>query len=136
MEQAKEISERINSLLPDVKAGALRFFGEWFGRPYDNYHVIESAEAKGNCLVLTFNEKETLSVWNPSGFKISADEFQIDSASRILWKWFYYGRPRTQENLYFEDYVVEGEKVRTETNVDWYKPNLQPSLREPAVKVY
>ncbi len=136
MEQAKEISERVNSLLPRVKAGTLRFFGQWFGRAYDNYHVIESSKAKGDCLILTFNGKETLSVWSPSGFRISAEEFQIDAASRVLWQWFYYGRPRTPENLYFEDYVVEGDKIRTETNVDWYEPDLHPSLSEAAVKIY
>jgi hypothetical protein len=136
MEQAKEISGRVNSLLPRVKAGTLRFFGQWFGRPYDNYHLIESAKAKDGCLILTFDEKETLSVWNPSSFRISAEEFQIDAASRVLWQWFYYGRPRTPENLYFEDYVVEGGKIRTETNVDWYEPKLQPSLSEAAVKIY
>ncbi len=136
MEEANEIAERIKSLLPNVKSGTLRFFGNWFGRPYDNHHTIESAEAKDNCLILTFNEKETLSIWNPRGFKISQDEFQIDSASRVLWQWYCYGRPQTSENLYYEDFVVEGNEVKAKTNADWYEPNFQTNLNEPAVKIY
>src|SRR5687768_9802826 len=128
MEQAKVIADLIKNLLPNVKAGTLRFFSEWFGGPYDNYHTIVSAEAKDNCLILRFNENEKLSVWNPSGFKIDEDEFQIDSASRVLWQWNYYGRSQTPENLYYEDFVVEGDEIKAKTNVDWYKPNLQPSL--------
>jgi hypothetical protein len=90
MEEANEIVLRINNLLPRVKKGTLRFFGEWFGRPYDNVHSIESAEAKDHRLILTLNEKETLSIWNPSSFKINEDEFQIDIASRVFWQWYSY----------------------------------------------
>lgn len=136
MEEANEIAERINNLLPRIKKGTLRFFGQWFGRPYDNVHTIESAGAKDNFLILIFNEKETLFVWNPSSFKINEDEFQIKFASRVFWQWYSYGNSQTPENLYYQDFVVEGDEIKAKTNVDWYKPNLQPKLSEPAVKIY
>jgi hypothetical protein len=46
MNEATKISELIARLLPHVKAGTLRFFGEWFGRPYDNMHAIEHGRQK------------------------------------------------------------------------------------------
>lgn len=136
MEEAEEIAKHIINLLPNVKRGTLRFFGDWFGRPYDNYHILESAEAKNNCLILKFNEKETLSIWKPSGSIISVDEFQINFASRVFWQWYSYGRSQTPENLYYEDFVVEGDEIKAKTNADWYKPNFQTSLSEPAIKIY
>lgn len=136
MNEASKIAERIEHILPHVKAGTMRFFGEWFGRPYDNMHVIKHAEAKDNRLVITCDQRETLSIWNPSGFKISEKEFQIDSASRVLWQWYYYGRPQTSENLFYFDYFFEGDELKAKTNVDFYEPKLQPDPAEPAVKIY
>ena len=136
MNEAAKIAERIGHLLPRIKAGTLRFFGEWFGRPYDNMHVIKRAEAKDDCLIVTFDQREMLSVWNPSGFKINEKEFQIDSASRVLWQWYYYGRPQTPQNLYYFDYFFEGNELMAKTNVDFYEPHLQPNPNEVAVKIY
>jgi hypothetical protein len=136
MKEADEIAEHINNLLPDVISGTLRFFGEWFGRPYDNCHTIKAASTKDECLIITFDEKETLSIWNPSEFQITETKFQIKYASRVLWQWYCYGRPQTPENLYYFDYVFENSIIAAKTNVDWYKPELKPDLNEPAVKIF
>jgi hypothetical protein len=87
-------------------------------------------------LIITFDQREILSIWNPSGFQIDKKEFQIDSATRVLWQWHYYGRPQTAENLYYFDYFFDGDELRAKTNVDFYEPQLQPNLNEPAVKIY
>jgi hypothetical protein len=136
MNEAAKIAERIEHLLPHIKAGTLRFFGEWFGRPYDNMHVIKSAEVKDDCLIVTFDQNEVLSIWNQSGFKINEKEFQIDSASRVIWQWYYYWRPQTSENLYYFDYLFEGNELMAKTNVDFYEAQLQPNQNESAVKIY
>ena len=35
--------------------GTLRFFGDWFGRPHDNFHRLESATVDEESLVLRFD---------------------------------------------------------------------------------
>jgi hypothetical protein len=35
----------IANLLRHVKRGTLRFWGEWFGRQYDNIHIVVSCDA-------------------------------------------------------------------------------------------
>jgi len=81
MTEAQSIATEINRTVSKIKAGSLRFFGEWFGRPYDNGHQVVSASAVENVLTIRFNEDETLSVWDPSKSKISGSEFEIKSAS-------------------------------------------------------
>jgi hypothetical protein len=51
MERHTQLAERINAALP-VKSGALRVWGDWFGRPYDNMHVIVSASSEATAFEL------------------------------------------------------------------------------------
>jgi hypothetical protein len=85
--------------LPKIKSGTLCFFGEWFGRPHDNWHEVASASAADDELIIRFNEDETLTIWNPADARISEEYFDIVNASRVHWEWFHYGREKTSENL-------------------------------------
>ena len=87
--------------MPVLKAGTLQFWGEWFGRPHDNIHRVVECNASKEVLKLRFNLGETLSVWRPTGCVADEQEFSIRGADRVLWEWFYYGRPRTPANLFF-----------------------------------
>ena len=100
MDEAGAIADQIQRALPNLKSGTLRMFGDWFGKPWDNFHTLVSAEAEGNCLVLTFDAGETLRVWDPAGFEGDAATFRIQRASRVRWQWYYYGRPHLPEDLY------------------------------------
>jgi hypothetical protein len=136
MSEAAKIAEHIQQHLPYVKSGTLKFFGQWFGRPYDNVHEIESAAAKDNCLIIEFRGQESLGIWDPCGFRISKTEFQINSASRVLWMWYYYGRPQTMENLRYIDYFFERTDVMVKSNFDDYERILLSRQDELAVKIY
>lgn len=81
------------------KGGTLRFWGDWFGRPYDNFHKPVSAEHNGSVLTIRFDNGERLTVFEPSGIVNEQNDFHIESASKIVWEWYYYGRVRTPENL-------------------------------------
>ena len=55
--EVKELNKIINSL--EVKPrGNLRFFGEWFGRHYDNYHQILQCFFKDGILDIKFETDE------------------------------------------------------------------------------
>ena len=135
MSEAQRLAEIIKQKLPYVKAGSLRFWGEWFGRPYDNRHTIISCDSEEEVLRLHFDEGEMLSVWVPRDLDISEDSFQIGDAERVRWEWFYYGRPQIAANRYFEEFAKTPQGIEATTNVDWYQPNLQPSAREAAVQI-
>lgn len=115
------------------KGGSLRIFGDWFGRPYDNFHTPKTFSFVDNILVVTFNDDETLTVWNPAYVKIEEHTFKIEEASRVRWEWFYYGRPKTEENRFFLNYVKGQSEIHADTNVNWYSPRFHTSLNEPAV---
>ena len=135
MTEAERLAAEINNALP-VKSGTLRFFGEWFGRPYDNCHEVVTASAAGDELILSFNEGETLTIWNPTNANISDTRFEIVRASRVRWEWFLYGREKTNENRRFEDFQMTDGAITVRHDIDWYKPNFKPRSDKSAVCIF
>jgi hypothetical protein len=134
--EAKLLAERINNALPHVRSGTLRFWGEWFGRPHDNCHVLLRCDAEQDHLLqLYFNQGETLSVWAPRDLTADDSAFRILSADRVRWEWFYYGRPQVPANLYFMDFLRSAKQVTATTKIDWSSSNLKPNGRRPAVEI-
>jgi hypothetical protein len=116
---AQEAAARINALIPHTQGGSLRFFGEWFGGRRDGYHWIVGAEAESDVLSVGFNEDEMLTVWNPEGIVVSEKEFRIERATRILWEWFYYGRPKLPQNRMRIEYLLRTDgSVRVKDSSD------------------
>lgn len=127
-------AKNISDLLPDVRAGSLCFFGEWFGGRPDNWHTITQAIAEGDALFILFNEGETLTIVRPKRVTVSSDDFQIDEAARVRWEWFYYGRPRRRENLYVIEYVRTGSGgIEVTDTADWHEPEHHPDPTALAV---
>ena len=128
------LASEINALSA-VKAGTIRFWGEWFGKPYDNYHKVVRCSAADASLVIEFDEGELLTIRDPEGVNISADVFSVRNATLVRWEWFYYGRAQSTGKRYFYEYVRDGSQITGSTNVDWYQPVLAPSSTENAVEI-
>jgi hypothetical protein len=94
MTEAEQIAELILTNLSRLKSGTLRFWGVWFGRPYDNWHKVTGCEAKQDALRLHFDEGETLDLWAPQRCTANHQMFRIADAERVRLEWFYYGRPK------------------------------------------
>jgi hypothetical protein len=135
MNKAEKICDEIQKALPKISPGTLRFWGVWFGRPSDNAHRIAASEHDRGVLRLRFNEDEQLTVWTPAGLTLDSSVFQIDDAERILWEWFSYGRPKTQENLYFYDFVKTHETIVASSNVNRFTPNMKTDSTLPAAEI-
>jgi hypothetical protein len=135
MSESARIAEHIQKMLPGAKAGALRFWGVWFGRPYDNLHRLLECAATGDVLRMRFNEDEVLTVRYPKGLKLDSSKFQISDAEQVRWEWFYYGRPKTNENCFFYDFIKTGKSVSASTNVNWGQLELRPRRSLPAVEI-
>jgi len=132
---ASEVAAHIQQLIPCVKSGTLRFWGIWFGRPHDNWHTIVRTEADCDCLTLHFNEEETLQIWHPTSCQIDERQFVILSASRVLWRWYWYGRPHIPENLKSYDFVRSEAEVSFQSTFP-HSPDEKPSIHEPAVQIH
>jgi len=141
--EAEQIAELINGMTARF-CGTLRFWGEWFGRPYDNCHRLVACEIEDEMLRLSFNEGEILRIWSPRRTAFDAavrhesgrGVFRITDADRIRWEWFYYGRPQTEENRYFMAFRKTATGIAAETDIDWYKPDPRPTPNQPALEVY
>ena len=132
---AHRICFRLSELIPNVKRGSLRIWGQWFGTPMDNVHRIVRCEVEDNSLRVFFNQDEVLTVDNPRGFCVCQDQFWIDKADRVLWEWFYYGRLHSPVNLYREEFVNNGGAISATSTVDWYDVKLRPSIEHRAVEI-
>jgi len=133
--ETEEIAGRILKAIPEVKKGSLRFWGEWFGRPHDSVHTLVRGDAQEDCLRLFFDQGETLSIWSPRGLLRSKSTFKIKTAIRVKWEWFYDGRPQVSSNLYFMEFERSGIGIIASSNIDFYQPNLNPTIFHPAVEI-
>ncbi len=55
MIQARKITAWIRIARSELKAGTLRLWGKWFGRPCDTIHTMTACDAKGDLLRIHFN---------------------------------------------------------------------------------
>lgn len=91
------------------KCGALCFWGDWFGRPMDNVHTPVSASFNEveKLLVVQFDCGETCEIIGAKGIINVRNNFYVETAERIGWSWYGYGREQTPENLFRREYVFE-----------------------------
>lgn len=133
---AERAAAELSALIDEVKSGTLRMFGGWFGRPWDNIHVARSVQTAGFDLIVTFNEGEELTISNPANWEFSRDLFRVRQASRVKWRWYYYGRPKEPGNLFtIEPWIDEVGNVQARSDVDWYQPHFEPSTSKPAAEL-
>ncbi|MEM8599064.1 MAG: hypothetical protein AAGF99_04010 [Bacteroidota bacterium] len=133
MESPSKIANAINQLSQRNRSGSLRIFGDWFGRPMDNVHRVTIARVDGECLILSFDNAETLTIWNPSSYSTPGFTIRIADADRVRWEWYYYGRDHTPENLLFHDYrKTDGDIVVSRSHGG---NNPRASTNEPAVEL-
>lgn len=99
-----------------IEGGSLCIWGEWFGRPYDNSHKVKSVRWEECEIIIYFDQDESLYISNPSNIINEDKQLCIGEASKILFTWYYYGKPRTYENLYVRQYTkdTDGTIVRAE----------------------
>jgi hypothetical protein len=130
-----EFVQRFQEL--EFEGGTLRFWGNWFGKPMDNYHQIKDVKFDSvlKKLILILNEGEKIKIWNPSELKLGKTELRIEKADKILFEWNYYGEEKSNENLRFESYINNGEKIVFETDFRDNQKKANCNLNEPAFRI-
>ncbi len=139
-EIARLLSENRENL-----AGTLRFFGQWFGRAYDNLHRMTKVTTDREDLVISFDDSEILRVTGPSGlelaFRPNGEQSRqpplltIRRASRVHWEFAKYG-PETPRRRFYIDYRPEGARMNVETNINWFRLDGSATSKAAAVELY
>lgn len=135
MNEAEKICDEIKKALPRISPGTIRFWGVWIGRPYDGAHRIVACDHDHRVLRLHFHNHEQLTVWSPLGLQLTSSGFRINEAERVLWQFFYAGRPKTDANRFFYDFVKTPQAIVATSNVNWFTPNLQTDASLPAAEI-
>lgn len=102
-----------------IRNGSLKFWGDWFGRPYDNFHtVIRATVSEDNVLTILFDQGEVVEISKPTKIISEKDKFYIPDASNIRFSWYYYGRDRIAQNLNYLEYSSQpnGSVIRKDQN--------------------
>lgn len=85
-------------MLQVYKKGTLRFWGDWFGRPYDNYHTVIKSELTKDRCVLYFDCGGICVITHPLDIVSTPQEFYIKYAHQIQWRWNLYGEEKSTQN--------------------------------------
>ena len=135
----RKIVDEIMAIIPRSIGGPLSLWGNLTGgRPAETGYTLTSCDATGNCLRLRFGCGEVLAIWEPVGVSITKTEFWIDDARAMRWTQYSYGRPLTAENLYYNDYARQGNRIAYRTNRETVRGSgfLDDSKPFPAVYIY
>lgn len=101
--KAEKLTKIIN-YLEEKPGGSLRLYGEWFGRPNDNYHKILLCIFKDGILKIKFDAGETIKIWNPNNITFNNNELIIKDSTCVEFLRYYYGKPQTIENSTIDIY--------------------------------
>lgn len=74
-----------------TKGGTMCFYGQWFGRPYDNFHRIRDAVLDDGQLKVRFQGGEILTVINPQKISNGGKSFVVEKADEVIWQYAPYG---------------------------------------------
>lgn len=116
---AEKFTEIINAL-EEKPVGTLRFYGEWFGRPYDNHHKITGCCFKEDILKIKFDAGETVNISKPDNIIFNDKELLIQDSIGVELSRYPYGKPHTDEFLIRDRY--------SEKDVDTNEDNNYPAF--------
>lgn len=79
--------EEQTSLTIKNRRGNLCFYGDWPGRPWDNWYEIKQYSYREDVLEIVFGNWERLIVFHPIDIINTANEFCINEAKKVKWIW-------------------------------------------------
>ncbi len=85
---------------------SLCIWGNGPGRPYDNVYILKNITCNNGTLHLLFQGDEECIISNPQGVVFSEEGLKINNADRIIWKFYCYGRAKSNETLTVTQYTM------------------------------
>jgi hypothetical protein len=135
MATSSDLYNAIYDQLDRLRAGSLSFWGDWFGRPYDNIHRIVGADASDDVAVIYFDHAESLVIESPRVWSLMDGLLMVQDAERVRFQWFYYGNVPSADTLKFVEYQwIDGEPIFRSDFEPLRIPDLSWEL--PAVQLH
>lgn len=128
---AEELCEIINEEKHAFCGGTLRFYGRWFGLPYNNFLRIASAsyDKISETLTLKFENAETVILKQPRFIFLSSTYLKILEVAEIQFSW------NAEHGQNFFKLILSGNKFGITSNTSLLDKNeLYP--RKPALLIY
>ncbi len=91
--------------------GTLRFYGDWFGRPYDNCHVAKELTYFNDILSIKFADTYEIKICNPKMIEVQVKSFLVHKADCVTFEYGMYGNPN-EKKIRFIRYVDDGEYIQ------------------------
>ena len=84
-----------------LKNGSLRFWGDWLGRPYDDFLSVVAVDYDKNegILVIYFDNEVKCTVYDPIDIVNNKNTFHVSKATKIVLEWYRYGEEHISQNL-------------------------------------
>ena len=86
----------------------LSIWGYGPGRPFDNEYMLLNKSYQDNTIVLSFDDDEQCIIVNPVNIMDTDTCFKIEKASKIVWRSYYYGKPKSDNTLITIQYELVG----------------------------
>lgn len=119
------------------EAGSFRIWGNWIGRATDGiYKISQTNTAEDNTITITLENSEQVVISNPSSLIEKDDCIIIEFASEVIFQWYYYGKEKSKENLYYFKFKNAKNEIKTASNVDWYEPKFKTEHKMNAVEFW
>ena len=120
------------------KGGAIKIFGDWFGKPYKNHLEINSIaydEIKDQ-MIMQLAQNTTVTIDKPNQILESPTVLKILSAEKVMLK-FQQKRSNSNElDNFFKSYMVVNNRIKTETNINGGNSKIDASIGEDAIIIF
>ncbi|MDO3695944.1 hypothetical protein QVZ41_13920 [Wenyingzhuangia sp. chi5] len=119
----------------DFTGGTLRFWGNWFGRPMDNFHVVKNIEfiESTERIILSLDDSQKITIIKPRNISITNKELNIEEAENIRFEWSYFINKKKVTK--FQSYQKLENKIKFDTNIDSSKKYIKCTINKPALSI-
>ncbi len=120
------------------KGGSLKIFGDWHGEPYQNtldLLQIDYDELKKQ-MVMTFSQNTRIIIDEPDHILESPSVLKILSAKEVRLEFWHKRAHAAVEGNYFKTYRVRGNRLETDTNIDWTDQKMDAALGQDALIMF
>lgn len=129
MEEYSGVSRHREAINIQTKKGSICFYGDWFGRPFDDYKIIHNVY-DGEILEIKFKQYERLLVYHPEKICSTEQELTIEKAKKV--KWIYPSYQSLSTETFPITYTVgDGKIIKESKHGVEYLP-----MKEPFFAVY
>jgi|SRR5690606_20792454 len=114
------------------KGGTPEFWGDTIGRPSESIYKMKDIFIENASLIIILENSEKIIINNPSDFILDNEKFIIPHSDKVIFQWYYYGKPQTEENLYYFKYEHSKKIIKASSNVTWFNPAFKTNPSKPA----